>query len=239
LSALFFPQVITQDINFFPIRNDPIRCPITQSPQDCKVSFPVVTGGNPLLQPDKAKQWSVGAVVAPYSGLSFSVDHFATLLTNRISAPFAIFGQCPDGVNGPTCRFVHRGPVDPNFPNLPGPIVAVDTFLTNAGKSRQLQGRATIHRQIRCSGVAQVVKAEILDAGLVDGVYPGFLDAQRAIAAMAGKYQVSASWPSSFASHAQHLPRLRNEGDHTPLAIFCPLELDMRVVTVEIDVAPA
>ena len=136
LPVLFSPQVVTQDVAVSPIRSDPIRCPVTQSAQDCQVSFPVVTGGNPLLQPEKAQQWSVGAVWAPTRGLSLGVDYFATLLKNRIAAPSMIFGQCPDGVNGPTCSFIHRGPVDPNFPNLAGPIVAVDTFLVNSGKSK-------------------------------------------------------------------------------------------------------
>jgi iron complex outermembrane receptor protein len=31
---------------------------------------------------------------------------------------------------------IHRGPVDPAYPTLPGPIVQVDQFLTNLGKQK-------------------------------------------------------------------------------------------------------
>ena len=34
------------------------------------------------------------------------------------------------------CYLIHRGPVDPAYPTLPGPIVQVDQFLINLGKQK-------------------------------------------------------------------------------------------------------
>ena len=119
-------------------RDDPLRCSVTHSAQDCQVAFPVTQGGNPLLQPDKSFQWGVGAVWSPSAGLTLGVDFFDILIRNRIFFLGAetVFQRCPDTIHGSTCQFIHRGPVDPNFPGLPGPITAVDTFLTNQGRLR-------------------------------------------------------------------------------------------------------
>jgi iron complex outermembrane receptor protein len=66
------------------------------------------------------------------------VDYVAILLDNKINffSSTQIFTQCSDGVTGATCYLIHRGPVDPNYPTLPGPIVQVDQFLTNLGKTK-------------------------------------------------------------------------------------------------------
>ena len=117
---------------------DPARCPVTHSPQDCNTQFPLLGGGNPALQPTTSKQWSVGGVWAPTRGLSLGLDYVSILLDDRINFFPAqqIFAQCPNGVTGPTCYLIHRGPVDSAYPTLPGPIVQVDQFLTNLGKQK-------------------------------------------------------------------------------------------------------
>jgi iron complex outermembrane recepter protein len=118
--------------------SDPARCPVTQSPQDCNTQFPLLGGGNPALQPTTSSQWSVGGVWAPTPGLSLGLDYVAILLDDRINffTTQQIFAQCPDGVTGPTCYLIHRGPVQPGYPTLPGPVVQVDQFLTNLGKQK-------------------------------------------------------------------------------------------------------
>jgi iron complex outermembrane recepter protein len=120
------------------VLNDPIRCPVTNSTQDCNRSFPSESGGNPLLKSEKSAQWGVGGVWAPVPGLSLGADYFDILVKSLIFSlnSQTIFQLCPDGVNGSTCQFIHRGPVDPAFPTLPGPIVLVDQTLFNIGKVR-------------------------------------------------------------------------------------------------------
>ena len=116
--------------------SDPIRCPVTQLAQDCNTQFPANKGGNPLLQPELSTQWSVGGVWAPAPGLSLGLDYFDILVKklHGVWDSVTIFDQCLDGINGSTCRFIHRGPVDPNFPNLPGPIIGVDQIVSNLGR---------------------------------------------------------------------------------------------------------
>ncbi len=120
------------------ITSDPARCPTTNSADDCNRAFPNQSGGNPLLQNEKSNQWGVGGVWSPTLGLSLGLDYFSVVVDNLI---FSLSGQtifqlCPDGVNGLTCQFIHRGPIDPAYPNLPGPIVLVDQTLFNLGKVR-------------------------------------------------------------------------------------------------------
>ena len=135
LAGLFTPPVygITPGT-----QSDPARCPVTHSPQDCNTQFPQRGGGNPALQPTTSEQWSVGGVWAPTRELSLGLDYVSILLDDRINFFLVtqIFAQCPNGVTGPTCYLLHRGPIDPAYPTLPGPIVQVDQFLTNQGKQK-------------------------------------------------------------------------------------------------------
>jgi len=47
-----------------------------------------------------------------------------------------VLGLCPDGVNGPTCGFVRRGPPEPASSTLPGPIEIISTGLVSFGTNR-------------------------------------------------------------------------------------------------------
>lgn len=118
--------------------SDPIRCPITHSAHDCTTQFPMLSGGNPGLRPTTSSQWSAGAVWTPAPGITLGADYVSILLDNRINffTSQTIIAQCPNGVGGPTCYLIHRGPADPAYPALPGPIVQVDQFLTNLGKQK-------------------------------------------------------------------------------------------------------
>jgi len=64
--------------------DDPLRCPVTGSPDDCQTQFLGRTGGNPLLQPEKSTQWGVGAVVELLPGLSLGADYFNVEIRNLI-----------------------------------------------------------------------------------------------------------------------------------------------------------
>ncbi|HXX84513.1 MAG TPA: TonB-dependent receptor [Casimicrobiaceae bacterium] len=119
-------------------QSDPARCPVTNSAQDCNAAFPALVLGNPRLQPVKSSQWGAGGIWTPAPGLSLGLEYFDVLLKDSINAfsSQTIFALCPDGIHGPTCQFIHRGPVDAAFPTLPGPIVLVDQTLMNLGKVR-------------------------------------------------------------------------------------------------------
>lgn len=118
--------------------SDPARCPTTQSARDCNANFPTVGGGNPDLQSETSSQWGVGVVWSPIASLTLAVDYFDIIVDNLIFSlnPTVIFSLCPDGVNGPTCKFVKRGPVDPQYPTLPGPVQLIRAQLSNIGTVR-------------------------------------------------------------------------------------------------------
>jgi iron complex outermembrane receptor protein len=116
------------------IIEDPVRCPvIIGQVDDCLAFVEVLSGGNPDLQPETSMQWNVGAVWEPVRGLSLGVDYWA-IEQKGIIGPLSqenlmLYNQrFPDRI---TC-----GPVDPAFPNLPGPIVAIDVSPPNLGTTQ-------------------------------------------------------------------------------------------------------
>ena len=114
--------------------SDPARCPVTGLPDDCDVFFFEITeGGNPNLQPETSTQWNAGIVWEPARGLTLGIDYWNIEQKNIISAL------------GPQNAVLHydkfdsrfiRGPVDPNYPNLPGPIIGFDNRLLNLGTTQ-------------------------------------------------------------------------------------------------------
>ena len=114
--------------------DDPVRCPVTKSPQDCNAFYPRLFGGNPKLQPETSEQVNAGVVVEALKGLSLEVDYWkidknqyiGTIDANTVFDNFAHFA--------PTN--IVRGPVDPAFPNLPGPIKEVVLVNQNLGHLR-------------------------------------------------------------------------------------------------------
>jgi iron complex outermembrane receptor protein len=112
---------------------DPARCPVTGTLDDCLIVVPLTTGGNPNLQPETSSQWSVGAVWEPVARLSIGVDYWSIEQDNVITTVDAAYivaneSQFPGRVI--------RGPVDPEYPTLPGPIVAIDGSLINIGRTQ-------------------------------------------------------------------------------------------------------
>lgn len=113
---------------------DPVRCPVTQLDSDCN---PIVTeafGGNPQLRPVRSTQAGAGIVFEPTPNWNGSVDYWTILLRDDIGSldPGTIFNNLAvfEGKN------VIRGPVDPAYPGLPGPIVRVETYNQNLGQTR-------------------------------------------------------------------------------------------------------
>ena len=111
---------------------DPKRCPVTQLDTDCFPEFPVLTGGNPALQPERSRQASIGLVFEPIEGALVGIDWWRLSLRNTIGslAEEVILGG-DDRFEG---RNIVRGPVDPAFPNLPGPIVRLIGINENVGR---------------------------------------------------------------------------------------------------------
>jgi len=112
--------------------SDPVRCPVTHLASDCAPSVDIVTGGNPALQPQRSKQTSLGIVVTPAPGWLASLDLWRIHIDSNINniSPNTILANLAVYDNG---RNVKRGPVDPAFPNLPGPIVGIEALNDNLG----------------------------------------------------------------------------------------------------------
>ena len=113
---------------------DPIRCPITGYETDCAASANVVSGGNPNLKPETSEQFNVGVVWELSPGLSLTVDYWkinksAVIGTLSDTALFANYDRF-----APT--HIVRGPVDPAYPNLPGPIDTIIEMNENLGNLR-------------------------------------------------------------------------------------------------------
>jgi iron complex outermembrane receptor protein len=129
LYDLFQPFLITNTAGSY---DDPLRCPTTGLVTDCNLQFNAKQGGNAALQPEKSKQWYAGLVWEPNNQMSVGVDYFKIYIRNLITAIsdstiFSDFARY-----APTQ--VVRGPVDPHFPNLPGPILFVLENTVNVGK---------------------------------------------------------------------------------------------------------
>jgi iron complex outermembrane receptor protein len=130
LTDLYAPQVTGTTANG---QNDPLRCGVdgNQSSNDCATQFPILAGGNPDLKPERSRNITLGFVSELGGGFSLGLDGFDIRLTDTI-----IPGVPVETILGDLDRFgylVHRGPVDPNFPNLPGPIIQIDQTQLNLG----------------------------------------------------------------------------------------------------------
>jgi iron complex outermembrane recepter protein len=114
--------------------SDPVRCPVTHLASDCAPTVDLVTGGNPALQPQRSRQTSLGIVVAPAPGWLASLDLWRIYIDSNIAAVDP--GTIIDNLALYDGRNVKRGPVDPAFPNLPGPMVRVEALNENLGDWR-------------------------------------------------------------------------------------------------------
>jgi iron complex outermembrane receptor protein len=122
-----------QQQTFLLFFEDPLRCPVTGADTDCVV-LPAVVGGNPGLQPETSEQFNAGIVLEPARGLSLALDYWNLRKSNLIGSlfPETIF----DNYDAYASTNIVRGPVDPNYPNLPGPIRNVILTQQNLGDLR-------------------------------------------------------------------------------------------------------
>jgi iron complex outermembrane recepter protein len=114
--------------------SDPLRCPTTGGGNDCQTQFSTTNGGNAALQPEKSKNATVGIVFEPTANSSVAIDWFKVDLKDTIvnGVPAAVILADP-------VKYAHlitRGPVDPAFPQLPGPITNILATNINLGETR-------------------------------------------------------------------------------------------------------
>ena len=112
---------------------DPVRCPVTESPADCGFGeYQVQSGGNRNLEPEKSKQYTAGMIWEPAPGVSLGVEWWkidqknviGSLDTDEIFDHFDVYGTTN----------VVRFPVDPAYPALPGPIRTLIQWNQNLGR---------------------------------------------------------------------------------------------------------
>ena len=109
---------------------DPLRCPVTGLPSDCIGPYRTVYGGNPGLQPERSRQWGVGAVWEPIEAISLSLDYWNIDKRNVIDSLDSDFVLAHADAFDTS---VVRGPIDPRFPDLPGPIDTLLLYNQNLG----------------------------------------------------------------------------------------------------------
>jgi iron complex outermembrane receptor protein len=119
--------------------SDPVRCPVTHLASDCAPAVDIVTGGNPALHPQRSTQTNVGIVVAPAPGWLASLDLWRIHIDSNITAlnvNTTILASEASLASYDNGRNIKRGPVDPAFPSLPGPIVGIEALNENLGDWR-------------------------------------------------------------------------------------------------------
>jgi len=131
LQDLYLPQ--TTGVTT-PGLSDPARCATTGSRTDCSTQFATLFGGNTGLVPEKSTNQTLGLVLSPIPSLTVALDAFRIDLQGTI-----VNGVAPAIILGDLARYgslVTRGPVDPAFPALPGPIVQIDQTNINIGQTK-------------------------------------------------------------------------------------------------------
>lgn len=115
--------------------SDPARCPTTgDGVRDCSTQFPTLNGGNAALKPERSRNATLGLVLEPVANLSIALDMFKIDLKETI-----VNGVTPAVILSDLNKYgylVTRGPVDPAFPNLPGPITQILATNLNLGETR-------------------------------------------------------------------------------------------------------
>lgn len=112
--------------------DDPLRCPTTNDSRDCLTQFNLLYGGNPDLKPEESTSWTLGFVFEPVQGASFLADYFNIKVKDLIIAGFS--SETILGDLDTYGYLVQRGPVDPAYPTLPGPITQILQTNMNLGE---------------------------------------------------------------------------------------------------------
>jgi iron complex outermembrane receptor protein len=130
LSDLYSAQTTSVSTNGV---SDPLRCPTTRSSLDCATQFTTTIGGNPDLKPETSVNYNLGILLEPTTNISTGADFWRIHIKDGILV---------GGVGVPTIladltrwgSLVTRGPVQPAFPTLPGPIVNIEQTNINQGR---------------------------------------------------------------------------------------------------------
>ncbi len=167
--------------------NDPARCPTTNlEGTDCRTQFGVKFGGNSSLEPETSFQVNAGFVVAPQPGVSFSLDWFKVSISSNISN-----GVTPPTILGDLDQYgylVTRGPVQPAYPNLPGPITQIAQTYINLGGIHVVGWDAALAFALPTTSIGQFNVAvngtyfTKYDTQNPDGTWSGFVSNQFAAA---------------------------------------------------------
>lgn len=115
--------------------SDPLRCPTTADAiKDCNTQFTTTFGGNAALKPEKSVNGTLGMVLQPTANLSMSIDYFKVLLRDTIANGVDAATILADPVK--YAPYIVRGPVDPNFPTVPGAITTLLQTNVNLGSTK-------------------------------------------------------------------------------------------------------
>ena len=154
-----------------PIHQDPLRCPVTHESRDCEEGFTSLGGGNVHLAAETSEQFNAGAVWEPFAGTSMSIDYWKINKSNIIQtlSEEQLFSEFAHW----SATNVVRGPVDPAYTGLPGPIVSVFLGNENLGDLRtsgyeidlQWRGRTTSLGRLSFTFNGTYVTAYKLDFG--------------------------------------------------------------------------
>jgi iron complex outermembrane receptor protein len=114
---------------------DPLRCPTTgDGVKDCSTQFAVTNGGLSTLKPEKSKNFTLGTVLEPTNDVSVGIDYFRVRVDDTIVNGIGSAIILSDPVK--YASYITRGPVDPAFPNLPGPIQNINLTNLNLGATK-------------------------------------------------------------------------------------------------------
>ncbi len=104
---------------------DPVRCPVTNSVQDCGYAgsaVAVLTTSNPQLKPETSRSYTFGVIAEPFKHNALTVDYFYIRRDGEIaSAPYSVDNAI-------------RTPASPGS-TLPGTIIEYLTPYVNASYS--------------------------------------------------------------------------------------------------------
>ena len=115
--------------------SDPLRCPTTADAiKDCNTQFTTTSSGNAALKPERSDNATLGLVLQPLSNVSLGIDYFKVRLKDTIVNGLNSDVILSDPVK--YAQFIVRGPVDPNFPTLPGPITNLLETNVNLGGTK-------------------------------------------------------------------------------------------------------
>ncbi|CAN7524444.1 TonB-dependent receptor [Pseudoduganella sp. LjRoot289] len=116
-------NVLSQAVGSAPVR-DPVRCPggtpaAGASATDCSITVSSIKVGNPNLQPEESKGYTLGMVWDPFEGNSIAIDAFKIKRSNEINpVSYAEAAQSPTAVRNDNNLKNAAGQVIPNTGSL-------------------------------------------------------------------------------------------------------------------------